>query len=220
MKAHGKWLLLLLATGCSSPHPLENDASENARGSGGAAGDAPGGAAGGAPGGAAGGATGGAPGASTDGGSVDCGPPMRLAPCRTNSDCRSAYLVCVPPDYVTIELCRDPDAGVEPDPACPFSPEFSTAPICPQTVRVTSPVCEVRYQRPCTVDGDCGPAGFICTTGSCQWPDPPGPCASASECPAEWSCSAPCACPGTVAMKVCEPPFAEFHCPPCALTPN
>jgi hypothetical protein len=149
--------------------------------------------------------------------STDCGPPMELAPCRFDSDCRSAYLVCVLPDYVTITLCRDPDADVEP--ACASFPELSTAPTCPATVQVTSTVCEVRYQRACTVDADCSPAGFMCLDGRCQR-QPGMPCTTDSECPNEWRCYAPCACPGTQETKVCEPPFAEFGCPECAPIPG
>jgi hypothetical protein len=150
------------------------------------------------------------------GASADCGPPMEFAPCRFDPDCRSAYLVCVPPD-VTITLCRDPDAGV--DPTCPSFPEFSTAPVCPATVQVTSTVCEVRYQRPCTVDADCGPAGFTCMGGRCQQ-QTGRQCTTASECPNEWGCYAPCGCPGTLETTVCEPPFAEFRCPACAPIPG
>ena len=218
MKAQGAWLLFLLAFGCSSSHPLADDASGGALSPGGAA-------AGGSSGGAAGGSpvaddAGGARGISEapDGGApTDCGPPTETAPCRTDSDCRSAYLICVPPDYETIELCRDPDAGVDPFPACPSFPAYATAPICPQTVRVTSTVCEVRYQRPCTVDSDCGPAGFMCVGGGCRQTLSGAPCNSASDCPTEWQCYAPCACPtsGIAATTVCVPPFAQFGCPAC-----
>jgi hypothetical protein len=161
--------------------------------------------------------------ASTDSGSTDsaidyagCGPPMEFATCRTDSDCRSAYLVCVPPGYVTIQVCRDPDAGVDPGPACPFYPEYDTAPICPRVVNVRSTVCELRYQHPCTVDADCGPEGFTCARGHCQEKPIMG-CSTAADCPAEWDCYAPCACSGVRAVKSCEPPFVEFHCPVCVV---
>jgi hypothetical protein len=195
----GLAISLVGAAGCTSTPALGPDGS-SASGVSGAA--------------AAGGGGGSAVG--TDAGpGVDCGPPYESAPCRADSDCRSAYLVCVPPDYETIELCRDPDAGVVPDPACPLFPEYDSAPICPQTVRVTSPVCEVRYQRPCTVDTDCGPVGFACTSGRCQAPDPAVTCTTAADCPTEWDCYVPCACPGLRETKYCEPPFVEFHCPNC-----
>jgi hypothetical protein len=228
MRAPGTWLLFLLALGCSTSRPL-GDAPGGALGPSGAgatlgSSDGTGGA-GGALGqsGAAGGATdddaGSAlrPSDTVDGSSVDCGPPTETAPCRTDFDCRSAYLVCVPPDYVTIELCRDPDAGADPSPACPVFPQYATAPSCPQTVRVTSTVCEVRYQRPCTVDSDCGPAGFMCAGGGCRQTQSGAPCNSASDCPTGWQCYAPCACStsGVAATSVCEPPFAQFGCPAC-----
>jgi hypothetical protein len=145
-----------------------------------------------------------------------CGPPMELLPCRTDSDCRSAYLVCVPPDYATVTLCVEPDASLEPDcPDAPVFPELSTAPLCPREVQVTSPVCEVRWQRPCAADSDCGPAGFVCTDGRCRHDAAPA-CTTASDCPAEWLCSAPCACPGTQVTTTCQPPFAIYRCPACA----
>jgi hypothetical protein len=219
MKAHGAWLLFLLAFGCSSSHPLAD--ADGALGPGGAAVGGTGGALG--PSGAAGGATtdeadaGAAhgPSGTADGAPADCGPPMETAPCRTDSDCRSAYLVCVPPDYVTVTICRDPNAS--PDPSCPVFPELSAAPICPQTIRVTSTICEVRYQRPCTVDSDCGPAGYMCVSGGCRQTLSGAACNSASDCPTEWDCYAPCACPGSgvSAKTVCVPPFAQFGCPEC-----
>jgi len=145
----------------------------------------------------------------------DCGPPMELAPCRGDSDCHSAYLVCVPPDYVGVTVCRNPDVGATRNPACLSYPELATAPLCPTTVKVTSAICEVRYQRPCTMDADCGAIGFTCMSGRCERALASTPCNSASDCPAEWDCYVPCACPGIRDAKVCEPPFVEFNCPEC-----
>lgn len=145
---------------------------------------------------------------------ADCGPPRESAPCRVDSDCRSEYLVCVPPDK-TIEICREPDGGADGNPACPAFPELSSAPICPQTVGITSTACAIRYQRPCAADSDCGPAGFSCVAGQCQTPEPAVPCSTAADCPKEWDCYVPCACSGVRETETCEPPFAVFHCPNC-----
>jgi hypothetical protein len=193
MKVGSSWMLVLVVmAGCSSSHPLDDPDA--------AAGSSD---------------------ALVDGGQpsqgVDCGPPMQFAPCRVDSDCHSAYLVCVAPDYATLTVCRDPnepesDAGV--DPACPTFAELATAPICPQSVRVTSSVCEIRYQRDCATDADCGPA-FVCSGSRCQQASSAVACATAADCPAEWDCAAPCACTAG-APKSCLPPFAEFHCPACS----
>jgi hypothetical protein len=192
MKVHARSIgLLAVLAGCSSSHPL--DGADGASEPGDALAEH-----------------------TTEG--ADCGPPMELAPCRADSDCRSAYLMCVTPDYVTITVCRDPeqtDAGVF-DPACPSFPELASAPTCPGTVDVTSTVCEARYKRPCTVDADCGPTGFTCTSGRCETKQPSITCSTEADCPAEWGCYAPCSCTAT-GPKVCEPPFIELHCPGCIL---
>jgi hypothetical protein len=144
---------------------------------------------------------------------------MALAACRRDTDCRSAYLICVPPDYVTIEVCRDPDSGADAsaaDYACPVFPELFTGPICPHNVNVTSTVCEVRYQRPCAVDADCGPVGFSCMSGRCEQ-KPFVRCSSAADCPMEWDCYVPCGCPGIRDTKSCQPPFVDYHCPECSV---
>jgi hypothetical protein len=141
----------------------------------------------------------------------DCGP-MENLPCRFDSDCRDAYLACVPPGYVTIDVCRDP--VIQTDPACPYYAVESSAPLCPQTVQVTSTVCEVRYQHPCTIDTDCGPAGFTCVNTGCQ-PQTSAACETAADCPTGWECYVPCACPGVRDAKFCQPPFAVSFCPAC-----
>jgi hypothetical protein len=146
---------------------------------------------------------------------VACGPPRELAPCRVDSDCRSAYLVCAAP-IATIELCRDPDAGPPVNPACLSWPEWSDAPPCPHTVPVTSNVCDVRYQVPCAVDADCGP-GITCTGGRCDV-HATSPCLTTFDCPGEWVCSAGCGCTPD-APKFCFPPFVEFRCPECPPVP-
>jgi hypothetical protein len=82
----------------------------------------------------------------------------------------------------------------------------------PQSVDVTSTDCEARHKRPCTVDGDCGPTGFTCTSGRCETKQPRVACATAADCPAAWGCYAPCGCTGAE-PKVCEPPFIELTLP-------
>jgi hypothetical protein len=194
MKAHWAWIVsLVAAAGCSSSHPLDDGTGGALGPSDGAAGDRP---------------------ASN---AADCGPPQPLAPCRADSDCHSAYLVCAAPN-VTITFCRDADAGTTADPACPSFPELADAPICPRWVQITSNVCDVRFQLPCTVDGDCGPTGFQCMSGRCNQ-SASMPCTTDADCPNEWACYAPCACHGGE-PKVCEPPFIEIHCPNCGPLPG
>jgi hypothetical protein len=174
----------------------------------------------------------GAPGVGSDGAPDGgaCGDPyasssMPLALCAVDSDCHSAYLYCGPPQG-TVIFCRDADAAID---RC--TPRVLVdAPICPDTVQITDHLCGVRYQRPCQVDSDCGPA-FTCVAGAaspcaagspcgmCQWP-PSAVCETKADCPNEWDCYAACACPGTPnAQTTCHPPFAIFHCPECAPTP-
>ena len=205
MKADRIALLVVLA-GCSSSHPLGGaDASVGAGGDGGGDGTVEAGSS--------------VEAGTADRTGADCGPPMPLIPCRTNSDCRSAYLICEPPKNETLEFCRDPDAGVDPSMNdCPIYPEAIGAPICPHSVQITSPVCEVRYLRPCVVDADCGPAGFTCVSSHCD-DGAFKPCGSDSDCSPEWQCSVGCGCPGADAGTHCFPPFIVLRCPNCAPTP-
>jgi len=147
-----------------------------------------------------------------------CPPPIPTSPCRVDSDCKNRFLVCESPTG-GVFVCRDPEAVV--DLSCP-SPQVDTSkvPSCPATVPVPYSVCQVRYQLPCAVDKDCGPAGFTCVGGRCQGSAPTNVCATAADCPTGWECYAPCACPGVDAGTVCEPPFAVFGCPACGPAPG
>jgi hypothetical protein len=144
-----------------------------------------------------------------------CPAPIPTSPCRVDSDCQNPYLVCERPNG-GVFVCRDAQAAV--DPTCPSLVDATDVPTCPMTVPVPYSVCIVRYQRPCTVETDCGPAGFTCAGGRCQGSGTLTTCSTAADCPRAWDCYAPCACPGTEGAKVCEPPFAEFGCPACAAT--
>jgi hypothetical protein len=94
-----------------------------------------------------------------------CPAPTPTSPCRVDSDCQNPYLVCERPSG-GVFICRDPQAIV--DPACPPLVDATNVPACPTTEPVPYPVCTISYQRPCAVDMDCGPVGFICTNGRCQ----------------------------------------------------
>jgi hypothetical protein len=143
------------------------------------------------------------------------GQPMSA--CSVDSDCGNAYLTCVPQ---TVYACRNPgaDAGASPS---------NNLPICPTTAQVTEDLCAVRYQLPCQVDSDCGPAGFTCshacsngttTCGMCS-ANGPGPCTNDGQCPQGWSCYTPCPCGATRPTGgSCNPPFAIFNCPACIVT--
>lgn len=143
------------------------------------------------------------------------GNPM--SPCSVDSDCGNAYLTCVPQ---TVYACRDPGADAGSGPS-------KDLPICPTTAQVTENQCTVRYQLPCQVDSDCGPAGFTCdhscsnsgtSCGICS-EDGPGPCSSDDQCPQGWSCYTPCPCGSTpFTGGSCNPPFAIFNCPACITT--
>jgi hypothetical protein len=92
----------------------------------------------------------------------------------------------------------------------------------PGPTPITANLCGIRYQRPCNVDSDCGPA-FTCTfssacaagstCGTCRV-EPGTPCVTSADCPKEWDCYAPCAC--TNAQTICVAPFERFGCPECA----
>ncbi|MDB4980749.1 MAG: hypothetical protein JWM82_1501 [Myxococcales bacterium] len=121
------------------------------------------------------------------------------APCHVDSDCADPYLACRSQTFY--------------DDKTP----------------IVLDVCTVRYQLPCHIDGDCGPA-FTCGPDACRPVPPEGCrrceslfegniCADASECPAGWSCSESCPCPGVVREKRCDPPFARTNCPECAPSP-
>ena len=216
MKARSAWILLLVVAGCSSSSPLTEDGGTSGPsaptadamadrlvttggdGGAGARGDAV------------------APGdARDDAAAPDCGPPTPSTPCRTDADCGDPYLICVPTDYGSVTVCRYPDQDAGINPACPSFPVLAAAPICPTMVQVTSPVCEIRYQRQCTVDTDCGPAGFTCTDGGCNTlaADSGKACATAADCPTGWDCYVSCPCPITNDTKTCMPPFAvNFGC--------
>jgi hypothetical protein len=144
-----------------------------------------------------------------------CPAPGPLTPCRIDSDCRNPFLACERPSGGVFS-CRDPEATA--DLACPSLVDLSNIPICPTTAPVTYAVCTISYQRPCSVESDCGPAGFVCEGGRCQGSQSVMACTSATECPTGWDCYAPCPCPTADAgtpTKVCEPPFAAFGCPAC-----
>jgi hypothetical protein len=145
-----------------------------------------------------------------------CASPVPDSPCRVDSDCHNAYLVCARPDVTTL-ICRDPGPGPAAEPACPSPVDLTTIPICPTTEPIPFNVCNVRYERHCTVAADCGPAGFTCEAGSCRQQVVAPTCTTASDCPTDWDCYAPCPClsSGSSEAKVCEPPFALFSCPAC-----
>ena len=90
--------------------------------------------------------------------------------------------------------------------------------------------CAIRYDRPCTVDSDCGPAGYICTpacpdAGSascsaclggtscnhCVVNAPSTPCTSDDQCLTGWSCYDLCNT-GNPATLACRPPFLISLC--------
>jgi hypothetical protein len=142
-----------------------------------------------------------------------CPAPMPTSPCRTDSDCQNPYLVCEHPTG-GIFVCRDADAGA--DPSCPSPVTLTNVPICPATEPVPYDVCLVRYQIPCAVDTDCGPAGFACQGGRCVGKAASNSCTTTSECPMGWGCVTFCPCPPMEAGKQCEPPFAVVNCPACA----
>ena len=153
--------------------------------------------------------------AGTDGGGGNApqaqGQPMSL--CSADSECDNPYLTCVPQ---TFYACRDPGAAV--------ADAGSALPICPATEQVTENLCTVRYQLPCQIDSDCGPAGFTCDHSCWNGGAPCGICSEEgdsscrndNQCPQGWSCYTPCPCgdttPGT---GICNPPFAMFSCPIC-----
>jgi len=139
------------------------------------------------------------------------GQPM--SPCSVDSECDNTYLSCVPQ---TVYVCRDPSAAI--------ADAGSGVPTCPATEQITENLCTVRYQLPCQVDHDCGPAGFTCdhscwngetTCGICL-EEGPSRCSSDDQCPQGWACYTPCPCGDTPATGgLCNPPFAVFHCPVC-----
>jgi hypothetical protein len=141
-------------------------------------------------------------------------------PCSTDSDCGNPFLVCAP---VHVYLCLDSSSG---DAAPPLHPTQN----CPG-VPTTERLCTVRYNLPCLIDSDCGPAGFTCNhsvsvcfgsdggaaCGACDGTG--GSCSGDSDCPQGWSCYSPCDCPTRPALaKGCYPPFAVFGCPNCPAT--
>jgi hypothetical protein len=216
---------LVVVAGCGSSGPLDVDA-----GSSGGGGLAAAGRVGGEAGASAGGGAGGRAGASAGGGAgadVDAGCPDPYAqssqpddPCAVDSDCQSNFLACRP---TTVDVCRDANDGALPAACVP--PALANVPVCPTTAPVTLGLCAVRYQLPCTVDSDCGPAGFSCSSGSCQQ-DSGGPCETDTDCLIGWSCYVPCPCPSPPSTEPpqppqppqqasCEPPFATFACPAC-----
>jgi hypothetical protein len=203
MKARSAWIFWLVVAGCSSSHPLEDDGgTEGLSGPTADAGADRFGSAGG-------------DGADAGAGAPDCGPPEPYIPCRTDADCGNPYLVCLPTGNDSVTVCRDPDQDAGINPACPSYAVWAAAPLCPTDETVTSPVCQIRYQRQCTVDTDCGPAGFTCTASGCSFlaADSGKECATAADCPTGWLCYVDCPCPGTSDTKTCIPPFAvDFGC--------
>lgn len=193
MKMCSARILLLVVAGCAPSHPLIDDS--------------------GAP----------LPDASgddstvIDGAAADCGPPEPYTPCRTDADCGNPYLVCAPPGSTTITVCRDPGQDPVINPACPSFAILAAAPLCPAQANVTSTVCDIRYQRPCTVDADCGPAGFMCQDEQCQWTSTT--CTTAADCPTGWDCYVSCPCPGIRDTPTCMPPFAFSSCGACSTGP-
>jgi hypothetical protein len=214
MKARSAWILLLVAAGCSSAHPLAEDGGDTS-GLGGPAVDAGGDLAAFVDGSSRNdsGSLGPADALSDANQGTDCGPPEPYTPCRTDADCGNPFLVCVPPDYTTVTVCRDPGQDAAINPACPSFAVWATAPLCPAEADVTSPVCEIRYQRVCSIDSDCGPAGFTCMGGRCQWTSTP--CATVADCPTGWDCYVSCPCAGIRDTKTCMPPFAISYCGNC-----
>ena len=158
--------------------------------------------------------TGGAVDAAGEGCDPYAGSNQPMQPCAVDSDCHDPYLVCL---RSTVDTCRDATATAE-ELAC-TAPWTANAPACPETGRVAAGLCEARYQLGCRKDGDCGPAGFACANGQCQQ-QAPQPCATTADCPVEWECSAPCACPGSARPRVCVQPFARFSCPACGPVPD
>ena len=159
----------------------------------------------------------------------DCDPYARSSMpydlCAVDSDCHNAYLFCGQLLGPTT-ACRDADAAVA-DVCAPR--ELADLPICPATVAVSLNQCGVRYQRPCRVDADCGPALTCvssqpspCPTGAacgyCQVPSSVT-CVTKTDCPKEWDCGAGCGCTPD-AQTYCFPPFEIFRCPQCAPIPG
>lgn len=150
-----------------------------------------------------------------DGGGAEvgaCPAPIPTSPCRTDSDCQNPYLVCEHPTG-GVFVCRDSEAVV--NPSCPSPVHPTNLPICPTTEPVPYDVCLVRYQLPCAVDTDCGPAGFACEGGRCGGTAASNSCTTASDCPTGWDCVTFCPCPPRETGKQCEPPFAVVNCPAC-----
>jgi hypothetical protein len=133
--------------------------------------------------------------------------------CTSDADCGNPYLTCALPPGTVCGPVSDPpvnDAGYTCGPG-------------------TFRVCTARYNLPCQVDTDCGPAGFACINSGCGWvngvpvtdcphcePTGSGPCSSDGDCPQGWSCFSPCPCPtGTPLPKSCNPPFETWACPVC-----
>jgi hypothetical protein len=154
------------------------------------------------------------------GGDRACIKPMKgaMAPCNMDSDCDDAFLVC---RQMQAFGCRSPDPS-DPNavPSCFQWNQPTDLPICPDEAQVILGFCWAKYQLPCHVDSDCGPAGFSCSgSGTCNQTGS-GPCTTDSDCPQEWSCYAPCPCPtGPPGKLWCYPPFAEFNCPACLVGP-
>jgi hypothetical protein len=147
--------------------------------------------------------------------SADGGSPL----CAVDSDCGSPYLACA---ATPLDVCRPADADTT------AYPQLADAAICPAMSRGVLDICVVRYQLPCRVDSDCGPAGFtcnldagtLCKDGSCstltRCESHDTPCATNSECPAAWSCYSPIGGlqpSDASALKACYPPFAMFNGP-------
>jgi hypothetical protein len=157
-----------------------------------------------------------------DGGAGPIGSGQPGSACSYDGGCGNPFLVCAPSNGVA---CRDPDAS---------APVSSGLPVCPMTAPVTLDLCAVRYDLPCRVDSDCGPAGFTCNRqavsscegaaadtdcGYCDGQAQEGPCTGDGDCPAGWSCYSPCPCATSSATAMgCYPPFAAFGCPACIVT--
>jgi hypothetical protein len=147
-------------------------------------------------------------------------------PCVDDSDCGNAYLTCVPQ---VVMGCHDADAGVD------AGSVFANLPVCPTIGQVTRNQCAARYEQPCQLDKDCGPAGFTCTPActdggagascglcpdgtSCNLcaEETPSPCTADAQCPQGWSCSdlCPCGDADDALRKTCNPPqFLPVECP-------